>query len=176
MSFIYHGVPEKMIGDVLQPLNVLKSMDQNIYNSKTSKYKGREEVMQQEVQILNCRWGDVLNCLPFHPQKIFDLQKQMGLIQKVEPYRFYEIDTDKDLDIKKAVIFFKTAPGTKHISFKPAIEVDLEALDFIPEATIAYYRTLVGTGQMPFNYQFVPHFLYQGSINTKNLKVVTLST
>ena len=142
-------------------------------NKNLEKYEGREEILERKIPLLDCLWNDVVQFLPLHPQKVFKLQKELGLITIVPPYKFYEIDAS-NLDPQKAVVFFKTAPGEENVQIKWLGEVDFASLREIPEATMAYYKTLVGTGALPFNYQFVPHIVYKGTIDISETNIITL--
>jgi hypothetical protein len=77
MHYIYHAVPEKMIGNNLIPLNSMQDIDDSLRNSYMSKYRGREDILERKIPILDCLWNDVVQLLPIHPQKIFELQKKI---------------------------------------------------------------------------------------------------
>lgn len=173
MNFIYHGVPEQMVGTYLVPLNQMQNDLKEIRDKNLEKYEGREEILVRKIPLLDCFWNDVVQFLPLHPQQVFDLQHKLGLIPEVPPYRFYEIDI-KALDPKNTVVFFKTAPGEENVEVKWLNDVDFDSLQMIPEATIRYYRTLVGTGELPFNYQFLPHILHKGTVDISVAKVISL--
>lgn len=173
MKFVYHAVPELMNDNQLIPLNLMGDSMSNVRSKNLEKYKGREEILDRKIPLLNCLWNDAIQLLPLHPQKIFDLQKQLRLIDSVPPYRFYKIDLDK-LDPSKTVVFFKTAPGEENTEVKWLSKVDFDSLQEIPEATIAYYKTLIGTGELPFNYQFVPHIFYKGALDISGAEIISL--
>jgi hypothetical protein len=118
-------------------------------------------------------WNDVVQFLPTHPRKVFELQRDLGLIPKVPPYKFYEINTDS-LDPDKLVIFFKTAPGEENTEVRWLHDVDLSSLQTVQKATLEYYKSLIGTGELPFNYQFIPHVLYKGTVDITNVNIITL--
>ena len=173
MPFIYHGVPESMAGYELMPLNLMRQTLPDLYARYAAKYTGREEIMQRRIPLLDCLWNDVIQFLPLHPRTVFELQQELGLIPEVPPYKFFEIDLAA-LDPNKTVVYFKTAPGEENISIKWLHDVDFASLQTIPAATRAYYETLVGTGELPFNYQFIPHILYAGTVDISTAKIITL--
>lgn len=173
MNFIYHGVPEPMLGNQLIPLNQMQSIMPEVREKNLKKYKDREEILERKVPLLDCLWNDVVQFLPLHPQKVFELQRELGLILSVLPYKFYKIDSAV-LDSSKAVIFFKTAPGEENIEVKWLSEIDFASMQEIPEATMAYYKTLIGTGELPFNYQFIPHVVYRGIVDISGTSIITL--
>ncbi len=173
MQYVYHGLPEQMIGSELIPLNQMHRSHPELRDKYLEKYKGREEILERRIPILDCLWNDVVQFLPLHPQKVFELQAQLGIISEVAPYKFFEIDMSL-LDPRKTVVFFKDAPGEENIIVKWLSDVDFASIQEIPPATIAYYKTLVGTGELPFNYQFIPHIVHMGPVGVSNTKIITI--
>lgn len=173
MHYVYHGAPENMEGKELMPLNKMRDAYPELYALHAAKYKGREEILERRIPLLDCRWNDVIQFLPLHPRKIFELQVKLGLIPEVYPYKFFEIDP-KLFDPEKTVVFFKSAPGEENIEVKWLSEVDLATTQEIPQATLDYYKSLVGTGELPFNYQFVPHIVYMGTVDISGVQIITL--
>lgn len=173
MNFVYHNVPDPMVGTKLIPLNQMDESMEAIKTKNLKKYEGREEILERPVPSLNCMWNDVLQFTPVHPQKVFELQVKLGLIPKVHDAKFFEIPIDS-LDPNKTAVFFKTAPGEENVTVKWIKDVDFESLTEIPDATINYYKSLVGTGELPFNYQFIPHVLYKSSLDVSNVKIISL--
>jgi hypothetical protein len=173
MNYIYRGTPQSMHGNKLIPLNAMGHEMDKIRSEHTAKYKGRETIMQQKIPLLNCLWNDVVQFLPLHPQTVFELQKQLKLIPSVPKYKFFEIDI-KSLDPGKTVVFFKTAPGEENVTVKWLNDVDIGSLQKIPAATRSYYESLIGSGGLPFNYQFIPHILYKGEVDISKCNIITL--
>jgi len=58
--FLYHLVPKNIRGDILYPLNILKSIYPDIYQYQVNKYFGREYIIEQRIPLFNCLWNDVL--------------------------------------------------------------------------------------------------------------------
>jgi hypothetical protein len=173
MTYFYHGVPENMIGNKLVPLNNMEGELNKTKAQHLKKYEGREEILERKIPLLNCLWNDVVQFLPLHPKKVFQLQVEMGLIPELPRYKFFQIEVDS-FDPEKTVVFFKDSPGEESVTVKWLKDVDLEAIQEIPEATINYYKTLVGTGELPFNYQFIPHVLHLGPVDISKAKIKQL--
>lgn len=172
MNFVYHNVPDLMVGTELVPLNQMTDDMSGIKTKNLKKYEGREEILERQVPLLNCAWNDVLQFTPVHPQKVFELQVEMGLIPKVHDAKFFEIPIES-FDLDKTAVFFKTAPGEENVTVQWLKDVDFDTLTEIPEATINYYKSLIGSGELPFNYQYIPHILFKGSLDVSNLKRIT---
>ncbi|HEY4963361.1 MAG TPA: hypothetical protein VIH90_01560 [Candidatus Saccharimonadales bacterium] len=173
MQYVYHGVPEEMKGNNLVPLNQMQTSHPELYKKYRQKYEGREAVMQKKIPLLNCLWNDVIQFMPVHPRKVFELQKKLGLITEVPPYKFFEIDISV-FNIDKMVVYFKTAIGEQNVEVKWFRDVNLADIQEVPKATFDYYTSLVGTGELPFNYQFIPHVLYMGTVETSKLPIITI--
>jgi len=173
MFYVYHNVPEEMVGSMLMPLSDMAQIRSDLSDKYTEKYKGREEVMQRKISVLDCHWNDVVQFLPFHPSKAFNLQIELGIISEMPHYKFFEIPLEL-LDQEKTAVFFKTAPGEENIEFKMLKDIDFARIQDVPQATQDYYRTVAATGELPFNYQFVPHILYKGTLDISSVKIITL--
>lgn len=173
MFNLYHGVPEDMRGTEIVPLSEMMHVDGRLGAKYLAKYDGRESVIERKIPLLDCSWRDVVELLPLPPQKLFEYQKSLGLIDDLPDYRYFQIDPDS-LDMSRAVVFFKTAPGDENTGVKWLADVDLAELQDIPEATKKYYESLVGKGEPVFNYQFVPHILYRGTIDVSTAEIISL--
>ena len=173
MQYIYHGVPEQMSGETLMSLNEMKTTQPQLYKKYLEKYEGREEILQKRIPLFDCLWNDVVQFLPLNPQSVFDVQKELGILKSVPPYKFFQINL-ATLDPNKTIVYFKTAPGEENVAVKWLKDVDVATLQEIPKATLDYYKTLVGTGELPFNYQFIPHILYLGGVHVSTAPIVTL--
>lgn len=173
MTYAYHGLPEDMKGDKLIPLNQMQAFDPVLRDKYLEKYKGREEILERKIPLLDCSWNDVVQLLPLHPKKIFECQKELGLIDSLPDYEYFEIDLSL-LDPKKTVVYFKTAPGEENVTVKWLKDVNLDELQEVPEATKNYYKSLVSKNEPVFNYQFVPHVVFMDAIDVSESKIVTL--
>lgn len=173
MTYLYHGIPEDMRGDSLLPLSKMLSIDPELSIKYLKKYDGREELLERTIPLLDRLWNDVVQLLPLHPKKLFELQRDLGLVEQLPDYRYFQIETTL-LDPSKTVVFFKTAPGNENVTVKWLTDVNLDDLQDIPPATAEYYRSMVGTDEPVFNYQFVPHIVYRGTVDVSDAKVISL--
>lgn len=162
-----------MKGDSLIPLNEMMSVDPELRAKYLEKYKGREEILERKIPLLDCLWNDVVQLLPLHPKKLFELQQQLGIVEEIPDYRYYQIDVSQ-LDPNKTVVYFKTAPGEENVTVKWLADVNLDNLQDIPLATVEYYKSMARTGEPVFNYQFVPHVVYRGTIDVSSTQVINL--
>lgn len=172
--YFYHGVPEDMKGTELIPLNKMLEVDPELRAKYLEKYKGREEILERKLPLLDCLWNDVVQLLPLHPRQLFELQKELGLITEIPDYKYYQINTST-LDPSQTVVYFKTAPGEENVTVQWLEDVNLDDLQTVPPATIDYYKSMVGTGEPVFNYQFVPHIIYKGTVDVSSAKIISLT-
>lgn len=173
MNYLYHGVPEDMKGHSLIPLNDMLVLDSALQTKYLEKYKGREKILEGKIPLLDCLWNDVVQLLPLHPKKLFELQQTLGIIKEIPNYRYFQIDV-RLLDPRKTVVYFKTAPGEQNVAVKWLRDINIENLQDIPAATINYYKSMVETGEPVFNYQFVPHIIYKGTIDVSQAEIINL--
>lgn len=173
MQYLYHGVPQQIIGHRLMPLNQMQAVNPELCGQYLQKYKSRQEILQKRVPLLDCLWNDVVHFLPLQPEKVFGLQVELGLTPDMPAYKFFKIDLAQ-LDPNKTVVYFKTALGEQNTEVKWLRDVDLSTIQEVPEATKNYYQSLIGTGERPFNYQFIPHVLYKGSLDISKARIITL--
>lgn len=78
-QFAYHFKPKEMSGTRLIPLNQLREKMPKVYQAQVQKYKGREELMQVKIPLMDCLWNDVLHMSPINPQMILDTWRHEGL-------------------------------------------------------------------------------------------------
>lgn len=171
--YVYHWVPDDMVGTELVPLNAMPEGMAGLRDKHLEKYKGREEVLQRHIPLLGCLWNDVVQFSPVHPRKVYEQQVALGIIPKVPAYKFYEIPASQ-LDPDKTVVFFKTGVGKGQEEFKWLKDVDLAELQDVPQQTIDYFRSVAGTGELPFNYQFIPHVVHKGNVDVSSSEIITL--
>lgn len=162
-----------MKGSELITLNQMFAKDSKLHQKYLKKYEGREEILERRIPLLDCLWNDVVQLLPLHPRKLFELQLRLGLVNEIPDYKYFQINPTI-LNLHNAAVYFKTAPGEDNVTMKWLKDVKLGELQEIPDATIKYYESMVGTGEPVFNYQFVPHVLYRGSIDISKSKVISI--
>jgi hypothetical protein len=90
-----------MFGDILYPLNTLREINKDTYEFYTSRYKGRETLLEQKIPVLNCLWNDVLHCSPIDLRLIYKALIKAGHHKvKVKNIEFFKIPIELLKDIK----------------------------------------------------------------------------
>lgn len=175
MTKLYHAVPIPMDGTVLYPLNQLRTRSQALYDQHARKYAGRERLMQKTVPPLDCLWNDTLFLTAVHPQDLHQALTAAGGTPKTRS--FFEIDSAR-LDPALATIFrYRKAKIFEDFTdddFAPFDAENLAACRRISSETKAYYAEMYAGGKRPLQYHLTPHILYRGTIETKNLPVITV--
>lgn len=170
LKFLYHKIPSGMQGDILYPLNVLKNISPEHYNTEVAKYIGREHIMNQKVPILECLWNDVLHLSAINPDEIANALKQCDA-NSAFGVQYYQIDPFI-LERDNAVIYTRLA-GEK-IDCSPYNPERIAEISALPEVTKEYYKDEIANNRRPLVYYQTPHILYQGSIDISKCAIKTI--
>ncbi len=171
MSYIYHGVPKNLTGNILYPLNVIKEKFPELYVEKAKKYVGREHVMEQKIPILNCLWNDVLHFSSVNPKALKEALVESGL--KDFPMSFYQIDPTL-LDSANTVVYLYTSKQKTDNDFIPYDPNEVEKFSKVPQATKDYYKEIISSGGNPLMYHLIPHILHKGPLDISNMPIITV--
>ncbi|MES2905955.1 MAG: hypothetical protein V4691_02850 [Pseudomonadota bacterium] len=187
MAFLYHFVPADVRGDILYPLNELKSVYSDLYKKEVGKYTRvpASTVMGWKVPKLGCLWNDVLHFSPVSPQKLKEASVETG----GDPDRvisFYQVDPNL-LDARRTVVYLYHDRGLSladNESAYPPSEPD-EIRDYDPKGvkelsadisdeTKKYYEEIRKKGVKPIMFRRVTHVLYKGTLDISDLKIVSV--
>jgi len=158
-----------MSGTVLYPLNVLKRYKPDIYTEQSKKYIGRERLLTAKIPPLNCLWNDVLHFTAVEPHIMKENLEKAGFV--FEPSSYFKIPVEMILG--KNSIAFTNPEGKQTLLNYETFDISrMSIYKEIPATTLEYYKEKKLAGEKPLIYQFVPHILYKGSINTKGLEVI----
>lgn len=172
--YVYHRVPDTMMGTVLYPLNQLRDINTELYQLYAEGYKDRPKLLQTKVPVLDCLWNDTLFFSPVHPQKLYDIAKEVGLESKWRFKKFFAFKIGQDMQLDKAVIFYRVGKDMDAMAYRPAKEVKISELNEVPSLTRAYYQLAAEKKEALFPYQFVPQLLLHSTIDTANVEVIEL--
>lgn len=172
MEYLYHRVPDNMVGTILYPLNILKEKNPEIYTEHVKKYEGREELLQSTIPPLNCLWNDVLHFAAVSPQEL-----KSNLVKAdtdLPPSAWYKIpvsmlEGDKTIVFKYRRDISLTPDFREYENFDPA---NINTYKIVPEETIEYYKRKKEEGVRPLLFHQVPQILFKGTIDIKDLEIV----
>ncbi|MGG4470614.1 group-specific protein [Paenibacillus alvei] len=180
-EFIYHMVPNQMVGDKLIPLNSLKTTYPDLYENYTKKYLDhpeRSKLLQRYIPRLNCLWNDVIHFLPIHPHYVFDTLSNL-VIKTKEEVHFYKIPIELLAHNKNAVYLYSKerykGPAEK------IVDEEIELLNIntfqelrkLPTDTINYYKSEKEKGSKFGLFPFIPHILSLGTVEVRDIQIVS---
>lgn len=173
MQYLYHRVPKNMIGTLLYPLNVLRDLYPEIYNEHIKKYEGRQRLLTTEVPILNCLWNDVLHFTAVEPHQVQENLKRAGIFY--DPMLWYKVPVDMIVGENSVAFTYRQENGSStdekvYEHFDPS---RMHLYSKVPPETIEYYIKRKGEGIKPLLFHKVPHVLFIGNLETKDLVIVS---
>ncbi|MFZ1626334.1 MAG: hypothetical protein WAT81_00835 [Candidatus Moraniibacteriota bacterium] len=175
MYYLYHKVPKNLTGDTLYPLNQLQTLLPHVFEKEKVKYRGRETLLRVHIPFLNCLWNDVLHLTAVSPEKMKRALIEAGRAPDFK-MKCFQIDPNI-LEVENTIIYLYTQSSLQDISekknFKLYDPAKIAEYSEVPQKTRGYYKELISQGKKPLLYHLIPYILYRGSIDTKNLKIVT---
>ncbi|MVN85533.1 hypothetical protein GO986_02000 [Deinococcus sp. HMF7620] len=163
---LYHRAVRDVRGDRLWPLNRLRDLHPEVYAREVAKYAGREALLTERVERLNCLWNDVLFFSPVHPGPLLDAVRSMG--RAVPPVRFWSLPASALDPARACVRLVRPWPDGIKPPPDPADE-----WPYTPEGlgqfTLPPAETLARLRQLPLAdplilWMDVPHVLYRGEV------------
>lgn len=176
MRKIYHLVPPRVEGSLLKPLNELKEEFPQLYEQHAAKYQGREELMNENIPKLGCKWNDVLQFSPVHPELIRNALLEAGF--GWQAMLFFEIDPSAVGMNATNTVFFLHKPRERgdfkmyddeFVPLTPDLPDDLFRL---PQATLTHFAEAKASNSRPFLFLWVPHVLYKGHLVAGDLPII----
>jgi hypothetical protein len=161
-----------MMGDILYPLNEMKDTLPEVYKKAVLKYEGRERIMQDVIPILGCLWNDVLHFSPVHPSQVLAEFLKSG--KELMGREYFEIPAEMFSPDKTVIYLNGELPKMDPKNWLPYDSALVEKYSEIPELTKAYYKEKFAKNEQPLLYAKIPHILYKGSIDTKNIKRIKI--
>ncbi|MFJ7667392.1 group-specific protein [Lysinibacillus sp. NPDC097195] len=179
-NFIYHMVPQEMIGNMLIPLNSLKQAYPHLYEKYSMKYYNHPEranLLKRQVPKLNCLWNDVLHFLPIHPYSIYETITSLGIEPKAN-LQFYKIPIQNLKFNYNAMYLYskENYRGPSEEINQDEIRIididDYKEITELPLATIEYYRTEKEQGSDFGLFPFIPHLLSHGEVAIQGVEII----
>ena len=160
MKYLYHRVPNHIVGKELVPLNKLKEISQKAYEREIKKYIGREILLKKKIPKLNCLWNDVIHITAIHPSKIKRALKDAGF-KEFASSKWFKINPkllDPKINLPKYYVPFRTK--------------DLDKYNHYNKNSIKYFKDKFKAGEKPLLFYFAPHILYKGKLKIKDLELI----
>ena len=177
MTSVYHLMPRNLAGNTLHPLNCLKELEPEVYETHARKYRGREEVIARVIPILECLWNDVLFFSSVHPQAI--KQGYLAVGKQWKPQNWIAVDTvHAGCNAENTVIYHPDMQRLKGdfsldpTRFAPFSLDEVTTVDALPAEVLTYYQEAAKNDQPIFAWHGLPHILYRGSIDLTDVDVI----
>jgi hypothetical protein len=170
MPFLYHARPRDMRGDVLYPLNVLRTTHPDLYDHERARYAGRELLLTLRIPVLDVFWNDAVHLSPFHPFHLAAAWRAAGLASSPAwDGEFYAIPPER-IDPGRSAWFASGALPVDDVTrFDPAA---YEEPVRPPPAYHEYLRNVQKQGGSPRRFAHVPHVLVAAPIDVAGLSRV----
>jgi hypothetical protein len=164
-----------MSGDVLYPLNQMKEVLPDIYDSQVKKYEWRKHIPKQINPQLDCLWNDVIFLFAINPITVNSAIINAGLDSLKLSY--YKIPLDQ-LDQTCISVWrkkTKNSEGIRESEFLPFDSTQMDSYNTLSDDSHEYFREMKMTSPKRYLiYLTVPHILYKGTINVNGLEIITL--
>lgn len=183
IQYVYHMVPNNMVGNNLIALNKLKENNEELYNSYAKKYSNHPErikLLERNILKLNCLWNDVVHFLPLNPNYVYEALTTVG-IKVASNLRFYKIPIENLVDNKNAIYLYRKENYKGPAAPMNSQEVklldtrDYQELTSIPKDTVDYYMEEHSKGNKFGIFPFIPHVLSYGEVSIANAEIINWS-
>jgi len=177
-KYLYHQVPERMIGSTLFPLNSLREVDMETYQLAQNKYIAkRQKLMELYNPTLDCLWNDVIFLIAVPPQEINHAIDEAGLKNPYTGISYYKIDLDS-LDSSLLGIYWERADvrHPDYYNFSPFNKNLFGLYKTLPNDVHLYFKAIATQPlgkQFYFPLQYVP-LLYKGPIDISSAEIITV--
>jgi len=172
MEYLYHRVPKNMTGTILYPLNILKQTHLEIYNEHVKKYENRERLLTTEIPPLHCLWNDVLHFTAVAPSTLKANLAKADI--ELPAVAWFKVPVSVIQGENSIAFIYRhdedVVPNFKE--YEPFDPARMDAYRIVPEGTIEYYKQKNAEGIRPLLFHLVPHILYKGSLDTKDLEII----
>jgi hypothetical protein len=176
-SFLYHRVPENLMGTLLYPLYALKTLYPQVFQQEVEKYACRMHLMDVQIPILNCRWNDVIHLAPIHPSKIKRALLETGNTASANrPLRYFIIPPE--ILEQNNLVYFKHSldtGGTYNFLTSDVMPFDItiyREIEKVSMEQIKYFEQMALRNERPLLLKRMPHVFYKGMIPVENLPTV----
>jgi hypothetical protein len=190
-SFVYHAVPNAMVGELIYPLNELAQFEPAAYELQRGKYLGREAVLDARIDRQGLLFNSTVHCAPLHPYRLFAARRELGFDpQRAQASRdnrfgglFFEIPVERIAHHPTRWYRWETpwingypdedvAAEAPLDEFEPFDVERYQALDDVPAAHRAYLRRMKDEGKRPLTFVHIPHVLVVGAIDIRGFRVI----
>lgn len=180
IKYVYTIVPKLMIGDTLQTLAYLKSMEfinidlYKIYLEASKKYDNRPKLTKR-VLAPGITWMDVIFLTLHHPQLIHDERKRLGVETRTKNY--FQIPIENCFPDKSFILRLFGSEANQFLpDLIPGTDYDSVDVSLIPPGYTSYLEEMIKQDKTNniLLYQNIPHYLCPKPINISNVEIITV--
>ncbi|MDX6399750.1 MAG: hypothetical protein QOF27_356 [Gaiellaceae bacterium] len=191
--FVYHAVPNAMVGDVIYPLNELAPVVPAAYELQRGKYRDREAVLDARITEEGLLFNGTVHCAPLHPYRLFAARRELGFnpppaqaspdAGKYFGGLFFEIPVGRIITHQTFWYRWETpwinGYPSEDVPARPPLD-EFEQFDLdryqelgdVPAAHRSYLRRMKDEGRRPLTFVHIPHVLVAGAIDIRGLRVI----
>jgi len=167
-QYLYHIRSPDFKGKFLYPLSELAEIDKRLYNKSFNKYKGREDWINREIPLLNCKATDVVNLSTINPIKLFAVEILLN-IEKIEDKQIFKIPTS--ILKNQEFVLFSYDKDLNYKYKKQNINAYKECIH-VPLDTVEHYIESKKNKESPLIFEYVPHVLVKGKVDISTAELI----
>ncbi|MDC1175418.1 hypothetical protein OAT67_08470 [Bacteriovoracaceae bacterium] len=156
-------------------------INSDIYKIHALKYIGREDLPEEIIPVLDCKWNDVVQFSALDPQIIVNELIKYQKDLKLNRVEYFKIHIDEVVPGPPAVIFDRDpnrGKGSFNILNKEVKYFNRNnytELTVVPEKTIEYWKKVMSEGGKFLWFPFVTHVMIKGAVETEKFELCKLT-
>jgi len=183
MRYVYHLCAEDFRGEVLYPLDHLRSVFPDVHQREREKYLGRDSVLSFVVPGLNVTWGATVNLSALNPSLLVAERRRLGVpFSNLLTRRLLRIPIERISGLPavrydSATHWINSSPGDPTVPLTPPIEefrrfepTNYEEPQQVPALHTEYLLRQLARGERALGFVFVPHVLVAAAIDVSGLE------
>lgn len=181
MSYIYHIVPNKLVGETLIPLKELETELPDLFAQEIRKYDDhpqRKLLPKRVLKKINCPQEEVLHFSPIHPNLMFEGLKSVFPDWDYSS-KFFEIPIERVRGIP-TILFDMNRTGTYIFGedepeemFEWVTPESYKILNAIPPEAIEFYSQWKSRGERGAPAMArIPHVMVRGRVSISGCRII----
>jgi hypothetical protein len=149
-----------------------------LYKFHSEKYKGRENLMEEVIPLLNCRWNDVVQFSAINPQILIDKLKTIVPGYKPRRTHFFKVPITAICSKYPAVVFSPKEKRLmndykiKHHEVRLLSANDYSEQFIIPELNIEFWFDAYQNDRPLLLFPYVDHIMVKGEIDVSPFEIL----
>lgn len=162
-------------GNTAYPLNDLRGRFPDLYRRNREWYRGRVQVMQRSVPLLDANWPDCVHLSTMHPNFAHRALEVLNDPAASMARHFFKVPIVA-LDLDRTVLWdwhhsYRGDPDPSEFKTIPSWQYYRETRA-LPTHTYQYYEDEIEEGRIPLIFVGVPALLHKGPISMARMEIV----